>query len=137
VLLPGGGVDGAFRNQLLRNGASGFLPSGCDISIVHRALSAAKEGELWVTRKLLADTFRQAINNANHHRFTTREREILRCLANGYTNHQIGEMLFITRETVRWHLRSIYTKLEVHDRESLVQFIEREGLGRWAELGAD
>ena len=130
VLLPGGGVDDAFRNQLLRNGASGFLPSGCDISVVHRALSAAKEGELWVTRKLLADAFRQATNHADHYHFTAREGEILHCIANGFTNQQIGETLFITRETVRWHLRSIYTKLEVHDRESLVQFIERERLGR-------
>jgi DNA-binding CsgD family transcriptional regulator len=40
----------------------------------------------------------------------------------GMDNRSIAEDLFITRETVRWHLRSAYSKLGVHDRQALCQF---------------
>jgi len=47
---------------------------------------------------------------------TTREREVLRLLVAGCTNREIGERLFLSPDTVKTHLGSIYRKLEVDGR---------------------
>ena len=43
-------------------------------------------------------------------------------IAGGYTNREIANALFITRETVRWHVRSIYAKLGASDREAAIRY---------------
>jgi DNA-binding NarL/FixJ family response regulator len=47
---------------------------------------------------------------------TRREHEILRLLAEGYSNAQLAEMLWVTAETVKFHLSNIYEKLHVANR---------------------
>ena len=51
---------------------------------------------------------------------SAREREILVLVAQGFTNAEIGECLYITRLTVRTHLENIYAKLNVRDRTQAV-----------------
>jgi LuxR family maltose regulon positive regulatory protein len=50
----------------------------------------------------------------------TREIEILRLVAAGYSNQAIAEQLVISVGTVRWHLKNIYGKLDVHSRTGAV-----------------
>jgi DNA-binding NarL/FixJ family response regulator len=50
--------------------------------------------------------------------FTDRERQVLRLLARGRTNTQIGRILRIAERTVKAHLSHIYARLEVQDRTS-------------------
>lgn len=49
---------------------------------------------------------------------TTREREVLALLAQGMTNKEIAEVLVITTNTVKRHLKAIFTKLDVHTRSA-------------------
>jgi DNA-binding NarL/FixJ family response regulator len=49
---------------------------------------------------------------------TEREREVLELLARGMTNKEMAEALFITANTVKRHLKSIFAKLEVHTRSA-------------------
>jgi DNA-binding CsgD family transcriptional regulator len=58
------------------------------------------------------------------HRLTAREHEILQGVADGATNQEIAENLFVTRETVRWHLRAVYNKLGVHSRDAVVALMK-------------
>lgn len=57
---------------------------------------------------------------AEKHGLTSRETEVLGYLAQGRTNTRIAEDLFISPSTVRGHIRHIYTKLDVHDRQELI-----------------
>jgi LuxR family maltose regulon positive regulatory protein len=57
-----------------------------------------------------------------------REMEVLRLLATGLTNPEIGEQLFIAPSTVRSHVKNIYSKLNVHKRWDAVQRAEELGL---------
>lgn len=51
---------------------------------------------------------------------TSRERELLGALANGWTNHQIANRTGISENTVKFHLKNLYEKLEVRNRAMAV-----------------
>ena len=53
---------------------------------------------------------------------TAREVEVLRLVAQGLTDAQVGEQLVISRRTVNWHLTSIYSKLGVSSRSAATRF---------------
>jgi DNA-binding CsgD family transcriptional regulator len=57
-------------------------------------------------------------------RLTAREREILDLVAEGRTNAEIAERLWISPETVRKHLENVYAKLGVHTRTAAAAFVQ-------------
>jgi two-component system response regulator DesR len=57
-----------------------------------------------------------------------REREVLDLIAEGATNRQIGERLFLSRHTVKEHTSAVYRKLGVRNRAEAVQQAQRRGL---------
>ncbi len=59
---------------------------------------------------------------------TAREKEILRCLAEGLATSAIGKKLFISPVTVRNHIQSILHKLDVHTKLAAVVFAYQHGL---------
>jgi two-component system, NarL family, nitrate/nitrite response regulator NarL len=59
---------------------------------------------------------------------TAREREVILRACEGLKNKEIAERLFISDTTVRHHLTSIFTKLEVSDRLELILYAYRYGL---------
>jgi DNA-binding NarL/FixJ family response regulator len=61
---------------------------------------------------------------------TAREIEVLKLLAKGMRNKEIGATLHITEETVRAHIRSIFLKLSVHDRTAALAEALRRGIVR-------
>jgi PAS domain S-box-containing protein len=65
---------------------------------------------------------------AKHPKLTPREVEILRLLSHGASTDQIAERLHIARETVRNHVRSILSKLEVHSRLEAIAVARAEGI---------
>ena len=61
---------------------------------------------------------------------TERERELLSLLAQGYTNAAIAERLVISQKTVRNHITSIFSKLQVADRANAIIRAREAGLGK-------
>ena len=59
---------------------------------------------------------------------TTREREILKLVAQGKTTQQIADILVISRKTVEGHRTNLMAKLGVHDRVELVKYALRKGI---------
>ena len=59
---------------------------------------------------------------------TARETEVLRCIARGLSNRDIGDRLFISEPTVRTHVSNILMKLELPNRTQAALFAVREGL---------
>ena len=51
---------------------------------------------------------------------TKREREILHCLVDGLSNKEIAQQLVLSTGTVKWHLKNLYNKLNVHTRSQAV-----------------
>ena len=53
---------------------------------------------------------------------TVREVEVLRLVAQGFTDVQVAEQLVISPRTVNWHLTSIYSKLQVSSRSAATRY---------------
>ena len=61
-------------------------------------------------------------------RLTQRERDVLRLLADGKSNEEIGKKLFISAETVRTHIRKAMNKLDADTRTQAVATALRQSL---------
>jgi DNA-binding NarL/FixJ family response regulator len=112
----------------LRGGARGFVHAGMTPEQVLRALSVAAEGELVAPRELLESLIVADVNgSARLDALPARKREILELVAEGLTNAEIGERLFLTESTIKQHLRDIYKILGVENRIQAANFMRRVG----------
>jgi len=59
---------------------------------------------------------------------TKREIEILRLAAEGHSNSQLARMLWVTEQTVKFHLSNIYRKLDVSNRTEASRWAQRHGM---------
>jgi DNA-binding CsgD family transcriptional regulator len=59
---------------------------------------------------------------------TRRELEILQLVAEGYSNSQLAKMLWVTEQTVKFHLSNIYRKLDVANRTEASRWAQVHGL---------
>lgn len=90
------------------------------------AISPGMAGKLFdVTRQLLRH---QDLVGARKPTLTGREIEVLGLVADGKTSRQIGDLLFISENTVKNHIRNILDKLGLHSRNEAVLYAIRENL---------
>jgi two-component system NarL family response regulator len=75
--------------------------------------------------KMLSES---ATPTASSSLLTPREREIIRLLARGFNNSAIAHSLYVSRETVKLNLKSIYRKLGVTNRTQAAVWAVREGI---------
>ena len=59
---------------------------------------------------------------------TRRELEILQLVAEGHSNAQVGRMLWVTEQTVKFHLSNIYRKLDVSNRTAASRWAHEHGV---------
>lgn len=123
VILDPGDWDEAAQ-RYLREGCIGVLHQDDIPEIFRKAVQSAAAGELWASRKILARLLRQMIQleTDSSCRLTQRESEILELIGSGYKNREIANHLSISKDTVRWHLRSLYSKLGISDRQAAIHF---------------
>lgn len=105
-------------DSLLLLGCSGFVHNSISVSSFRRAVFAIKSGELAASRKVISRAFQTFLGR----RISKRERSILDLLRNGLSNRQIAEQLFISQETLRWHLRNLYSKTGIRTRIGLQEY---------------
>ncbi len=120
--------------EALRAGASGYvLKTVADRDLVE-ACRAAMRGERFLypgaMTPLIADYLRRARNEQplREDPLTPREQEVLKLVAEGYTNKQIAEALVISEKTVERHRANILEKLGMRDRVELTRYAIRHGL---------
>jgi two-component system, NarL family, response regulator DegU len=111
-----------------KGGARGYLLKGADFATLLQAIKKVHNGELWIDKDIpAADTFEEiALGQIEHvmapqhdeavESLTRREMEILRLVAEGMTNEEIGKKIFISEKTVKTHLTNIFDKLKVNNR---------------------
>jgi DNA-binding NarL/FixJ family response regulator len=117
-----------------RAGASGFLLKTAPPQQLVAAVRTVHEGEALLapasTRRLI-ETFANAPAPAPAlDELTAREREVLRLLAGGRTNAEIASELVVEPSTVKSHVASVLSKLDLRDRVQAVVFAYESGLVR-------
>jgi DNA-binding NarL/FixJ family response regulator len=111
-----------------KGGARGYLLKGADFATLLQAIKKVHGGGLWIDKDIpVGDIFEEIASNqagsfaaAAHDEavgsLTKRELEILRLVAEGLTNDEIGKRIFISEKTVKTHLTNIFDKLKVNNR---------------------
>ena len=125
--------------EALRAGASGFLLKDVQPAQLVDAIRVVAHGEALlaptVTRRLL-DRFARSLPGAPEPpapelaELTDREREVLALLAEGLSNAELAERLFLSETTVKTHVSSILRKLGLRDRVQAVVLAYQAGLVR-------
>ncbi len=115
VVIFSGDNDVMLLKQTIRLGAMGFCWQGDDPDILFETISAVSRGRLsfpYIDVTKVEDTLLS--------RLTNREKELLKALADGWTNGQIAARIGISENTVKYHLKNLYEKLEVSNRAMAV-----------------
>jgi len=118
--------DRALLSEALDVGARGFVLKEAPLPDLVRAVERVAAGEAYVD-PVLAGVLVSA-HSDKIPSLTQREREVLRLLADGLSNEEIGKRLFISPETVRTHVRKAMAKLEADTRTHAVATALRQSL---------
>lgn len=108
-------------------GATGYLLKAAPADELIAGVRAAASGQVALAPTVAATLVSQA-GRPEAPRLTNREIDVLRCVAAGLTNHQIGQRLFISEATVKTHLLRLFDKLGVNDRTRAVTLAIERGL---------
>lgn len=133
-------AEEAYLFQTLQVGASGYvLKSSADRELMD-AIRAAHRGEVFLypsaIKKVLGEYLRGAHGEGGKREYetlTSREKEVLKLTAEGFTNQEIAEKLVISPKTVDTYRQRIMEKLNLHHRSELVRYALKTGLLTAAE----
>jgi DNA-binding NarL/FixJ family response regulator len=123
--------------QMVRAGASGYVLKDAGRDELFTAVRAVAAGERFfspgVSKLMVEEFIRRATEQesgppAPDEVLTNRESEILKHIAEGLTNQQIADKLFISVRTVDTHRTNLMQKLDIHDTASLVRYAIQKGL---------
>jgi len=133
VLILTGARDAETHERSVLAGARGVVQKEAPAEMILKAIRKVHEGEIWLDRATTARVFSKLLNHSSNQvspeaakiaSLTGREREIIDVMIKqGHsTNKQIAVHLNMSEHTLRNHLSSIYSKLEVENRLELVMY---------------
>jgi len=123
--------------EAIKAGATGYLLKEISVEQVAEAIRAVVQGHSLITpsmaSKLLTEFQKLSTKNEGAAQvpsptLTPRELEVLKQVATGMSNREIGDQLFISENTVKNHIRNILEKLQLHSRMEAVMYAVRERL---------
>jgi DNA-binding NarL/FixJ family response regulator len=127
VILYTGYGDDAMLSDALDAGVGGVIDKEAPLDDLVRAIQVVAEGGTYLDPTAAAGLIAQR-RRTRSHALTQREREVLRLLADGCTNEQIGAELSISPQTVRTHVQKAMEKLGATNRVQAVATALRESL---------
>jgi DNA-binding NarL/FixJ family response regulator len=119
--------DRALLIEAMDAGARGFVLKEAPLAEVVRAVELVAAGRTYVD-PVLAGVLSSSAATEKMSKLTQRERDVLRLLADGLSNEEIGKALFISPETVRTHVRKAMAKLDADTRTQAVATALRQSL---------
>lgn len=119
ILILTSFIDDEKVYPAMEAGASGYLLKTSSASDIAEAIRRTHSGEAIIEEEVSKKIQENEDNGYRmnlHEDLTRRELEVLRLIADGLSNQEIAEELYITLKTVKTHVSNILSKLEVSDR---------------------
>ena len=127
--------DDQYFFEMLRAGASGYVPKRAAPDELASAIRAVSRGEVFIhpslAGRLVQDYLQRRDMEVQEQAagdLTPREQEVLTLIAQGLSNNEIADQLVISAKTVDRHRENIMRKLNLHNRVDLVKYALRKGL---------
>ena len=144
VLILTGVRDLETHERAVIAGARGVVQKEASPEVILKAIKKVYEGEIWLDRATTGRIFAKLLDHTNDESspettkiasLTTREREIIDVMIKQgrSTNKQIAIHLKMSEHTLRNHLSSIYSKLEVENRLELVMYAVKHRISDFAQ----
>lgn len=139
VLILGKPVHEDDLLSLLFAGAKGYVSYGDVVKDLSRAIQHVSKGHVWVDRRVLDKLAQYGSAHTQHiplglPRFTPREEMVVDLLRRRLANKEIASILGIGERTVKYHLKSIYAKLSVHDRYTAADLVKATDLLKFEDI---
>jgi len=127
--------------EMLKNGASGYLLKDVEPEVLIRAIHVVYDGGAYIYPELeerifgklqsydnVAEKAKELWWSGRGNRLSNREMEVLACVAKGYNNKDIADILFVSEKTVKNHLTNIFRKLNVNCRTQALIYVLKHNL---------
>jgi DNA-binding NarL/FixJ family response regulator len=115
--------QGLYIKKMMENGASGYILKNSSKEELIKAIHTVDEGGIYFSGEAgVALAEYQKSSKVEMPILTPREKEILDLIAEGYTNPQIAEKIFLSQFTVDSHRKNLLAKLNVKNTASLIKF---------------
>ncbi|HVU55717.1 MAG TPA: response regulator transcription factor [Puia sp.] len=118
----------SYIHKMIENGADGYLLKNASREELLEAIETVAMGGEYLCMEALEVMKKRNDNEGERTLLTRREKEILTLIANGLTNPEIAEQLFVSPWTVDSHRKSIMTKLNAKNTALLIKYAYEQGL---------
>jgi two-component system, NarL family, response regulator len=112
--------------RALKAGAKGYLVKGTAPQQIRDSVRRVASGESLLPAAIAS----KLAESMAHPELSERERQVLQYIANGRSNKEIGQVLYISENTVKAHVKSILTKLDAMGRTEAIAIATKRGLIR-------
>ena len=114
--------QGLYIKKMMENGASGYILKNSSKEELIKAIHAVYEGGIYFSGEVsqALQEYRKA-SKSDLPLLTPREKEVLGLIAEGYTNPQIAEKIFLSQFTIDSHRKNLLAKLDVKNTASLIR----------------
>jgi DNA-binding CsgD family transcriptional regulator len=115
-------ADSVFEKKAMDSGIQGIFYNNDPLPLISKGICAVLQGDLWYSRKALSNCLmgpKSLADSSTHPAvsgLTFREKEILACIASGYTSKAIADEFCISAHTVKTHVYNLYRKINVNNR---------------------
>lgn len=118
----------SYISRMIENGASGYVIKNASPSEIAEAIQTVMAGKLYMNLSMEHLLKPLNLNDDKIPELTKREKEVLNLIADGFTNSQIAQKLFISTSTVDTHRKNMLTKLNVNNTAALIRISVEKGL---------
>ncbi|MBK8568396.1 MAG: response regulator transcription factor [Saprospiraceae bacterium] len=112
----------SYITRMIDAGASGYLLKNANGEELSEAIEAAHRGRMYMSMEAAQTIARPAANQPELPILTRREKEVLALIAEGMTNNEIAEKLFISPLTVDSHRKNLLAKFGVKNTAAMVKY---------------
>jgi len=127
VIVLTASEDEAAVVQAMRMGTAGIVLKQTATDLLIKSIRKVHDGEIWLDSRMTTAVMREfsqpaPVRETVKNVLSTREREVVGLVCQGFRNKEIAEKMFISEQTVKNHLHNIFDKLGVSDRLELALY---------------